>query len=110
MAHLSDDVRGAVNGFVIRVCKGLLDDPRWDWDIERFNWQEYLQGFNDPTILRTTIAVFLNNLEIDQTGSAVNYIDARFRAFQYFRMMIDPAYAEVQPPFAPAELEEPDLW
>src|SRR5205085_2088393 len=81
--HVPDDIRGAVTGFMIHLCKGLLDDPRWDWDIEQIDWQNYQAAFSDSTILRTTLCVFLNCLTVDEHEAVVNYDDARFRGFQY---------------------------
>ena len=110
MQGVSGELRGAVTGFVVRLCKGLIDDSRWNWDVEEFDWKCYQQGFCDPTILRTTLAVFLNTLKLDDVGNVINYDDARFRAFQYFRALVDPhyPYAGVTPPFQPFEIEEPD--
>ena len=110
MKRVPDDIRGAVSGFVVLLCKGLLDDDRWDWDLERIDWQHYQAGFGDPTILRTTLSVFLNNLRVNDSGEVVNYTDARFRGFQYFRALIDASYplAKVSPQFDSAELDEPD--
>lgn len=110
MMRVPDDIRGAVTGFVVLLCKGLLDDDRWDWDVEGIDWQHYRDGFGDPTILKTTLSVFLNNLKLDDSGAVVNYQDARFRGFQYFRALIDPSYPIdlVSPPFGSAELDEPD--
>jgi hypothetical protein len=112
MTRVPDDLKGAVIGFVVLLSKGLLDNEKWDWDIERFDWQRYQEGFCDPTILRTTLAVFLNNLQIDDHGAVVNYENARFRGFQYFRSSIDPVhpFTLVSPPFASAELAEPDVF
>ncbi|QDU94378.1 hypothetical protein Pla8534_21670 [Lignipirellula cremea] len=97
-------------GFMVLLSKGLLDDDRWDWDVERSDWKHYQSGFCDPTILRTTLSVFLNNLTLDEESGVVNYHDAKFRGFQYFRALIDPTYpiAKVSPPFDSAELDEPD--
>jgi hypothetical protein len=110
MKRVPEDIRGAVVGFMVLLSKGLLDDDRWEWDVERFDWKHYQAGFADPTILRTALTVFLNNLTIDDGGAIINYEDARFRGFQYFRALIDPAYplAQVSPPFGAAELDEPD--
>src|SRR5579862_6567413 len=90
---ITDEIKGAVVGFIALLCKGLMDDDRWDWDVEKCDWTGYQQGFLDPTILRTTVSVFMNRL-----GRSGNYDDARFRAFQYFRMMIEPRY-EPETPF-----------
>ena len=110
MKHIPDDIRGAVTGFVVLLCTGSLDDDRWDWDVEQSDWQSYQAGFSDPTILRTTLSVFLNSLKVDERGAVVNYQDARFRGFQYFRALVDPSYplAQISPPFGSAELDEPD--
>jgi hypothetical protein len=110
MKHVPNDIRGAVVGFLVLLSKGLLDDDRWEWDIERFDWKHYQSGFCDPTILRTTLSVFLNNLTLDDGSAVVNYHDAKFRGFQYFRALIDPTYplAEVSPQFESEELDEPD--
>lgn len=96
--------------FMVLLSKGLLDDNRWDWDEERFDWQHYQAGFADPTILRTTLSVFLNNLRLNDEDAVINYEDARFRGFQYFRALIDPSYplAQVSPSFGSAELDEAD--
>jgi hypothetical protein len=110
MKRLPDDIRGAVTGFVVLLSKGLLDDDRWEWDVEGIEWHRYQAGFSDPTILRTSLSVFLNNLKFDDSWVIANYRDARFRGFQYFRVMIDPSYSldQVSPPFGPEELDEPD--
>ncbi len=114
MRCVSSDVRGAVAGFLVLLSKGSLDDSRWDWDVDRFDWKHYQAGFCDPSTLRTTVAVFLNTLKLDDLGNVVNYHDARYRAFQCFRALIDPAYPweRVAPPFQPFEIEEQDwrIW
>ena len=111
MTRVPNDLRGAVVGFVVLLSKGLLDHETWDWDVERLNWQHYQEGFCDPTILRATLAVFLNNLQTDDRAVVLNYESARFRGFQYFRSQVDPSYplAQVTPPFESTELEEPDV-
>ena len=110
MNRIPDNIRGAVVGFMVHLSKGLLDDDRWDCDFERFDLKHYQAGFCDSTVLRTTLSVFLNNLTLDDGGTVVNYNDARFRGFQYFRALIDPTYplAKISPPFDSAELDEPD--
>lgn len=114
MKRVPEDFRGVVTGFMVLLSKGLLDDDRWDWDVEQFEWQLYQAGFSDPTVLRTTLSVFLNNLRFDSNEAVINYQDARFRRFQYFRAMVDSTYPldHVSPPFSPAELDEPDwgIW
>ncbi|MGC3958589.1 MAG: hypothetical protein QM813_11805 [Verrucomicrobiota bacterium] len=110
MHHVPPELKGAFTGFVVLLSKGLIDDERWDWDVDRCDWKGYQAAFGDPLILKTTLAVFLNTLVTDDAGVVTNYRDARFRAFQYFRAQIDEAYpmALVQPPFQSHEIEEPD--
>ena len=107
---LSEDIKGAVVGFIILLTKGLLDDERWDWDVEKENyWEDVKEGVMDPTILRTTISVFLNTLRIDESGKVLNYQDAKFRGFQYFRMLLGHEGYQGQE-FTSSELEEPAWW
>ncbi len=110
MQNLPEELRGAIVGFVVLLCKGLLDDPRWDWDLDKCDWKGYQCGFTDPTILRTTMAVFVNRLQLDDRGNVVNYDNAKFRAFQYFRSLIDDSFpsAAIDPPMRLSEMEEPD--
>jgi hypothetical protein len=56
MKRVPGEFRGAVTGFVVLLSKGLLDDNRWDWDVERSN-----------------------------AGPSSTKKDARFRGFQYVR-------------------------
>jgi hypothetical protein len=114
MQDVSPDIRGAISGFVVLLCKGMIEDTRWNWDLDQFDWKQYQEGFCDPTIMKTTLAVFLNTLKLDDDGNVLNYHDAKFRAFQYFRALIDPGYPyeSVAPPFQSFEIEEPDwrIW
>ncbi len=110
MQNLSNDDRGAVVGFVVLLCKGLLDDPQWNWDIENCDWKNYQSGSTDPTVLCTTMAVFVNTLKLNENGTVANYNDASFSAFQYFRSLIDPSFprGSIEPQIQLAEMVEPD--
>jgi hypothetical protein len=114
MHHVPKELRGVVTGFVILLCKGMIADKRWNWDLDKFDWKYYQSSFADPHVLKTTMAVFMNTIEIDEAGVVLNYGDACFRGFQYFRTQIDPSYTfkAVEPPFQPHEIEEPDwrIW
>lgn len=107
-----EDVKGAVVGFMILLVKGLLDDERWDWDNEASvkDWPFYQSAVADATILRTTLSVFLNTLQV-KDGKVLNYQDAKFRGFQYFRMLLGHE-GHTGLHFTAAELEEPDwrIW
>ncbi len=114
MHHVPKELRGAVTGFVILLCKGLIEDKRWSWDLDQCDWKRYQSGFTDPSILKTTLSVYLNTLRLDEAGVVLNFEDARFRGFQYFRAHVDSSYpiSAVEPPFQPHEIEEPDwrIW
>jgi len=47
---------------------------------------------------------------LDEHNKILNYDDARFRAFQYFRSQVDLSFSQgdVEPAFTPSEIEEPD--
>lgn len=96
------------------MCKGLVWDDRWNWDDDCLDWDKFRWGFNESSVLKTTLAVFLNTLEMNQDDTVANYQDARFRALQYFRTLVDNSYSfqNVEPPFQSIELEEPDwrIW
>ncbi len=101
---ISKDIKGAVVGFIMHLQKGMVDDDRWDWTMEKVdsNWQSYREAFFDPTIMRTTMSIFMNTLNED----ASNYEDAKFRAFQFFRRFNDGYIV----PFTLEEMEEPNWY
>jgi len=109
MTKLPLPLKMALSDFIIDLQKGLIDDERWNWDVEKSDWKQYQESFLDPTILRTTLAVWMNTINLDATGSVTNEVDAAFRAFQYFRHMFDREYvaSEAAPTFEPWEIEEP---
>jgi len=96
MNQISADIRGAFNAYVILLSKGLLDDDRWDWDLERTDWEKYQACFGHPSMLRTAICIFVNNLKVNENGHVLNYLDARFRGFQYFRSCVEESYELTQ--------------
>lgn len=114
LTAIPDEISGATIGFVTLLAKGLIEDDRWDWDLDSLtieDWKHYQEAFVDPTILKTTLAVFMNSLQIDSGFHILNYIDARFRAFQYFRASLgfsDYEWDHITPPFAEIEIAEPD--
>jgi hypothetical protein len=107
--ELSLPLKVALSDFIINLQKGLIDDERWDWDVEETDWKEYQQSFLDPTILRTTIAIWMNTIRLSETGEVIHSTDAAFRAFQYFRSMFDRDYSHSKdaPKFEMREIEEP---
>lgn len=109
MKKLPLPLKTALSDFLIDLQKGLIDDDRWNWDVEKSDWKLYQDSFLDPTILRTTLAVWMNTVEMDDSGAVTNENDAAFRAFQYFRHMFDRDYNQSKdaPTFEPSEIEEP---
>ena len=107
MNQISSDIRGAFTGYIILLSKGLLDDDRWDWDIDDVDWVKYQQCFSDPSSLRTAMCVFANNLKINEANVILNYDDARFRGFQYFRSCVEQTY-KLAKGLESWELEEQD--
>ena len=109
MTKLPFPLKMALSDFIIDLQKGLIDDERWNWDMEKSDWKQYQGSFLDPTILRTTLAVWMNTVELDENGNVTNQVDAAFRAFQYFRHIFDREYvaSEAAPTFEPWEIEEP---
>ena len=92
MIQVSSDIRGTFAGYVVLLSKGLLEDDRWEWDVGNIDWGKYQKCFNDPCMLRTAICVFVNNLKVNESNEILNYLDARFRGFQYFRSCVDETY------------------
>src|SRR4051812_11126255 len=58
--QMRKEIKGAVVGFMVLLCKRLMDDDRWDWDVEKCDYKACNWGFSEPTVLRTTISVFMN--------------------------------------------------
>lgn len=107
MNRLPRELKIEIVDFIIELQKGLIDDERWDFDVETCDWNAYQASFLDPTHLRTTLAVWLNHLAMDSEGTVENWEEARFRAAQYFRQHLDPRY-KAEPPFEAWEIEEPE--
>ena len=109
MTKLPLPLKIALSGFIINLQGGLIDDDRWSWDVEKSDWELYQKSFLDGTIMRTTLAVWMNTIELDSAGNVTNEGDAAFRAFQYFRHMFDRDYnrSEDAPTFERWEIEEP---
>jgi len=91
--------QGTVVDFSLLLSKGYLEDDNWDWDFEKCDWERYRQCLVDPITIRTTMSVFMNCLENN------DFEHAKYRAFQYFRMILEPEYKPE--PFTTQELEEP---
>lgn len=108
---LSEDIIGAVIGFTIRLNKGLIEHEDWDWSDEVYDWNKYQECYAYPTVIRTTLSVYLNNLRIDENGEILNYDEASFRGFQYFRSCVETNYcSSAGVEFEDWELIEPNWY
>jgi len=108
MKNIPATIKFEIIDFIIDLQKGLIEDERWDFDLDECKWEAYQQSFLDPTHLRTTLSIWLNHLRLNEEDEIENSDDARFRAFQYFRAYFDHGYT-FKPPFESWELEEPDF-
>ena len=41
MTKLPLPLKMALSDFIINLQKGLIDDERWNWDVEKSGWKEY---------------------------------------------------------------------
>lgn len=90
---ISTYVSGAVRQFSYWFAHGTLGYPLLE-GIEYIG--ETLK--EESSFAEQAFAVFMNNLELDEDGSVLNYKHCEHRAAQYIRHYFDPDY-EVQPPF-----------
>ena len=58
----------------------------------------------ESSFAEQAFAIFMNNLELDEDGSVLNYKYCEHRAAQYIRGYFDPDY-KVEPPFGFWETE-----
>lgn len=96
---VSTYVSGAVRQFSYWFAHGTLDYPLLD-GIEYTG--EILR--EESSFAEQAFAIFMNNLELDEYGSVLNYKYCEHRAAQYIRRYFDSDY-KVEPPFAVWETE-----
>lgn len=89
---------GAVRQFSLYFAKGTLGHPL----LKGIDYIEDLK--EESSFAEQTFAIFMNNLEVDETGNVVNYKDCERRAAQYIRKYYDSSYT-VEPPFEKWETE-----
>ena len=99
MAKLSTHIRSELRYFAFVLANGTVDRELLDIDLV-----DYSRVLLDASGLETIFAIYLNNVELDDTGRVVNPQHAKRRAAQYIRSCIDAAYV-VEPPFEPWEVE-----
>lgn len=92
-------VSGAVRQFSYWFAHGTLGYPL----LENIDYTgEILK--DESSFAEQAFAVFMNNLEVDDDGSVINYKECEDRAAQCIRSYFDRNY-EVMPPFEDWELE-----
>lgn len=89
---------GAVRQFSLYFAKGTLGHPL----LKEIDYMEDLK--EESSFAEQAFAIFMNHLEVDESGNVVNYKDCENRAAQYIRRYFDSSYT-VEPPFEKWELE-----
>ena len=114
IASLPASLKSGLYWFVSDLSKGLLENDQWDFDTEwfdndRLDWDKYTAALLDPTVLTTTISIWMNNLAIDDAGCVSDAEHSAFRAAQYLRTQFDDAFtldSIIPPPLGAWELRE----
>ena len=96
---ISTYVSGAVRQFSYWFAHGTLGYPLLE-GIEYIG--EILR--EESSFTEQAFAIFMNNLELDERGSVLNYKYCEYRAAQYIRNYFDSDY-KVEPPFEFWEIE-----
>lgn len=96
---VSPYVSGAVRQFSYWFAHGTLGGPL----LEGIEYTGEIMK-EESSFVEQAFAVFMNNLELDEDGSVLNYKHCEYRAAQYIRRYFDPDY-KVEPPFDPWETE-----
>jgi hypothetical protein len=91
MAKLSHSTSGAIRQFSFWLANRTAGLPLLE-DID------YRCIFDEPSALEQTYAIFANVLELDADGAVLNAKHAEYRAAQFIRSYVAPAY-RVDPPF-----------
>ena len=88
-----DAISGAVRTFAFWVANGTLGQPL----LEGLDYRSVLM--REPSALERVFAIFVNVLELDETGQVQNARHAERRAAQWLRSYLEPGFA-VDPPLA----------
>ena len=99
MSRLSLGARSAIRQFAYWVANRSVGLPV-------FEGVDYTCIFEEPSAMEQAFAIFLNVLELDESGGAVNAKAAERRAAQYIRQYCERTY-QVEPPFEQWEVELP---
>ena len=96
---VSPYISGAVRQFAYWFAHGTLGHPLLEG-------VEYLDDTlkEESSFAEMAFAIFMNNLELDETGRETNYKYCERRAAQYIKHYFEPEY-QVEPAFEAWELE-----
>ncbi|MBV6754528.1 hypothetical protein KV580_29875 [Pseudomonas chlororaphis] len=96
--RLSPQFSGALRTFSFWIANGTVGLPLLEGVDYRICMTE------EPSMLETAYAIFVNVLELDECGAPTNAKYAEFRAAQYIREYCDPSY-KASPAFEAWEQE-----
>jgi hypothetical protein len=91
MSRLSPSVSHAVRVFSFWIANRTAGQPLLDGF-------DYSCIFEEPSALEQTYAIFINVLELDDSGAVLNAKHAEYRAAQFIRSYVDSEYT-VEPVF-----------
>ncbi len=92
MSKLSHSVSGEVRLFSFWLANRSVGHPLLEGI-------DYSCIFEEPSALEQVYAIFVNVLELDDTGKVTNAAHAQKRAAQYIRQYVEGAKYVVDPPF-----------
>ncbi len=95
---VSKSLSGAVRTFSYWVAHGTVGYPL----LEGIDYVADMK--EESSFIEAAYAIFMNNLELDEKGTVLNYKYAEKRAAQYIRRYYEPEYV-VEPPFEYWETE-----
>ena len=95
---LGDELRGHLRMFAYFLANRTLDLEILPGNLD------YSAIFEEPSALEQVFAIWINIVELDDSGGVLNSAMANRRVAQYIRSYIDSKYVVV-PPFTDSETE-----
>ena len=92
MHRLDPSVSAEVRLFSFWIANGTVGNPLLEGI-------DYSCIFSEPSALEQTYAIFINLLEVDDTGKVLDARTAQRRAAQYIRSYYEGEKYKVEPPF-----------
>lgn len=97
MPHLHKSVSAEVRQFSYWIANRTVGQPILEG-------VDYSCIFEEPSALEQVYAIFMNVLEVDDTGKVTDANKARRRAAQYIRIYVQGDDFRVEPPFEDWEI------